>query len=67
MLLSAQVPILSDEIRARYPIPEDAFAIVLGLVRPRSRGFLRMKTAKHDGPLEIQPNFLAELADVEPW
>jgi choline dehydrogenase len=24
-----------------------------------------MKTAKHDGPLEIQPNFLAEQADVD--
>src|SRR5262249_30218930 len=50
---------------ARYPIPEDAFCILLGLVRPRSRGFLRMKTARHDGPLEIQPNFLADPADVE--
>ena len=24
-----------------------------------------MKTARHDGPLEIQPNFLAEQADVD--
>jgi choline dehydrogenase len=24
-----------------------------------------MKTGKHDGPLEIQPNFLAEQADVD--
>jgi choline dehydrogenase len=65
MLLSAQTPFLSDEIRARYPIPEDAFCILLGLVRPRSRGFLRMETARHDGPLEIQPNYLAEQADVD--
>jgi choline dehydrogenase len=65
MLLSAQTPFLSDEIRARYPIPEDAFSILLGLVRPRSRGFVRMKSARHDGPLEIQPNFLAEPADVD--
>jgi choline dehydrogenase len=65
MFLSAQVPFLSAEIRARYPIPEDAFSILLGLVRPRSAGFLRMKTAMHDGPLEIQPNYLAEPADVD--
>src|SRR5262249_858359 len=65
MLLPVQRPILSHEIRARYPIPEDAFSILLGLVRPRSRGFLRMKTSRHDGPLEIQPNFLAEQADVD--
>jgi choline dehydrogenase len=65
MLLSAQTPFLSDEIRARYPIPEDAFSILIGLVRPQSRGFLSMKTSKHDGPLEIQPNFLAERADID--
>jgi choline dehydrogenase len=65
MVLPVQGPFLSDGIRARYPIPEDAFSILLGLVRPRSRGFLRMKTARHDGPLEIQPNFLAEQADVD--
>ena len=64
MILSAQAPFLSDEIRARYSVPEDAFSLLLGLVRPQSRGFLRMKTAKHDGPLEIRPNFLAEPADV---
>jgi choline dehydrogenase len=65
MLVSTQVPVLSDEIRARYPIPDEAFCVVLGLVQPRSRGFVRMKTAKHDGQLEIQPNFLAEQADVD--
>jgi choline dehydrogenase len=65
MLLPLQVPVLSDEIRAGYAIPEDAFSILLGLVRPRSRGFLRLKTAGYDGSLEIQPNFLAEQADVD--
>lgn len=65
MLLPVQVPLVSDEIRAHEPIPPNAFSIVLGLVLPQSRGFLRMKTAKHDGPLEIQPNFLAEQADVD--
>jgi choline dehydrogenase len=65
MILSSQIPFLSDEIRARYPIPDEAFCILLGLVRPQSRGFLRMKTARHDGPLEIQPNLLAERADVD--
>jgi choline dehydrogenase len=65
MFVPVQGPFLSDEIRARYPIPEEAFTILVGLVRPQSRGFLRMRTARHDGPLEIQPNFLAEQADVD--
>src|SRR5262249_52932831 len=35
------------------------------LVRPRSRGYLRLRTADPNSPLEIQPDFLAEPADVE--
>jgi choline dehydrogenase len=33
-------------------------------VRPRSRGYLRLRAARPNGPLEIQPNFLAEQADA---
>jgi choline dehydrogenase len=62
--VSPGVPLVSAEIRAQYPIPPNAFCIVPGLVRPQSRGYLRMKTAEPNGPLEIQPHFLAEQADV---
>ena len=64
MILATQVPLVSDEIAAQYPIPPNSFGIVPALVRPQSRGYLRLKTAGHDGP-EIQPNFLAEQADVD--
>src|SRR5262249_12606023 len=53
------------EIAAQYPIPPNSFGIVPALVRPQSRGDLRLKTAGHDGRLEIRPNFLAEQADVD--
>src|SRR5215469_15654186 len=65
MVLPVQVPMVSDEIAAQYPIPPNSFAIFPCLVRPRSRGYLRLRTADPNGPLEIQPNFLAEPADVE--
>ena len=65
MVMPGQVPLVSDEIAARYPIPSNAFVILPGLVRPQSRGYLRLRTADPNGPLEIQPNFLAEQADVE--
>jgi choline dehydrogenase len=65
MVLPVQVPLVSDDIRARYPIPANAFVIIPALVRPRSRGYLRMRTAEPNGPLEIQPNFLAEQADLD--
>jgi choline dehydrogenase len=65
MVLPVQMPFVSDEIAARYAIPPNAFAIFPCLVRPRSRGYLRLRTTQPAGPLEIQPNFLAEQADVE--
>ena len=65
MVLATQVPLVSDEIAAQYPIPPNSFGIVPALVRPQSRGDLRLNTAGHDGRLEIRPNFLAEQADVD--
>src|SRR5262245_46974687 len=65
MVLPVQMPFVSDEIAARYPIPPNTFSIFPCLVRPRSRGYLRLRTADPDSPLEIQPNFLAESADVD--
>jgi choline dehydrogenase len=65
MVMPGQVPWVSDEIAARYPIPPNAFVIFPCLVRPQSRGYLRLRTAGPNGPLEIQPNFLAEQADAE--
>src|SRR5262249_51355825 len=63
--LPVQVPYTSDEIAARYPLAPNVFCIVPCLLRVQSRGELRLKTAEPDGPLEIQPNFLAEQADVD--
>jgi choline dehydrogenase len=65
MVMPGQVPLVSNEIAARYLIPPNAFVLLPCLVRPRSRGYLRLRTADPNGPLEIQPNFLAEQADVE--
>jgi len=65
MVMPGQVPLVSDEIAARYPIPPNAFVIFPCLVRPRSRGYLRLRTADPNTPPEIQPNFLAEPADVD--
>src|SRR5262249_25593085 len=65
MVIPVQVPLVSEEIAARYPIPPNAFVLLPALVRPRSRGALRLRTAEPNGPPEIQPNFLAEESDVE--
>jgi choline dehydrogenase len=65
MVLPVQVPLVSDEIAARCPIPPNTFVIFPCLVRPQSRGYLRLRTANPNDTLEIQPNFLAEQADAE--
>ncbi|WP_434383146.1 GMC family oxidoreductase [Melittangium boletus] len=65
MFVPVQLPYVSAEIAAQYPVPSHSFCLAPGLVRVQSRGHVRMKTARHDGPLEIQPRLLAEQADVD--
>jgi choline dehydrogenase len=52
-------------IAGDYAFPPDCFAIVPGLMRSKSRGYLRLESAAPGGRIEIQPNFLAEKSDVE--
>src|SRR5215470_213494 len=65
MFLAGGFPFVSNEIAAQYALPPNTFSIVPALVRPRSKGYLRMKTAAPNGPLEIRSNFLSEQADVD--
>jgi len=65
MIICPQIPVITPEIAALYPPAENCFALLPCLVDVKSRGYLKMKSAKHDGPLEIQPNFLADPADLE--
>ena len=65
MLISIQIAYASAELAARSTIRPNAFCIAPGLMRVESRGYLRMRSARFDGRLEIQPNFLTEPADIE--
>lgn len=65
MVLPIQIPFVSPEIAETFAPPPNSFCIIPTLVRPESRGYLRMRTADRYGDVEIQPNFLAERADVE--
>ena len=65
MFLPLQVPYLTGEIAQQYEVPENVFCLVPGLVAPKSRGYLKMLTSRHDGPLEIQPNFISDPSDLE--
>lgn len=48
-----------------YDLSGDLFAIGTGLMRSRSVGHLKVLDGAPDGPLEIQPNFLADPADLQ--
>jgi choline dehydrogenase len=63
MMVAMQVPNLTPELAQEYPPPANGIALLPGLVRPESRGYLRLRAV--DGPLEIQSNFLAEQADLD--
>jgi choline dehydrogenase len=55
------VPFHSPEFTA----PANSYTIAPGIVRPLSRGSIRVREARPNGQLEIDPNYLAEEADVQ--
>jgi choline dehydrogenase len=65
MLVPIQVGIATDEIKEKYPVPPNAFSVFVNLMDVQSKGYLKMKSSAHDGPLVIQPNLIAEPRDLE--
>jgi len=65
MFMPFQVPLLTTEIAQQYPPLANSFSILTALIKPKSRGYVKMKTALHDGPLEIQANYLSHPDDLE--
>ncbi|MGV8936625.1 MAG: GMC family oxidoreductase [Allorhizobium sp.] len=52
-------------LRERYDTSGEVFSLGTGLMHSKSVGHLKMLSADPFGPLEIQPNFLAEPSDLE--
>lgn len=50
-------------IRARYDTSGEVFSLGAGVMHSRSVGHVRLLSAEPGGPLEIQPNYLADPAD----
>ncbi len=53
------------EVARSYPLPANCFAISPGLMRSKSRGYMRLLDAAPGGRIELQPNYLQEPSDVE--
>jgi choline dehydrogenase len=65
MLVPIQVGVATNEIGEKYPVPPNAFSVFVNLIDVKSKGYIKMKTSTHDGPLEIQPNLIKEREDLE--
>lgn len=59
-----EIPFASEVTGKRYAIPPAAWTLAPGLVRPQSRGRVRLKSADPKDGLAIEANFLTEPADL---
>ncbi len=54
--------------RANYPLgfegPSNGYNVMAGIVRPASRGVIKLTSADPSAPLHIDPNYLAQEADM---
>jgi choline dehydrogenase len=60
----AEVPKSSAENIARYGLPEFGWTLFAGVVRPKSRGHLALRSANPLDPIDIHANMLAHPDDV---
>lgn len=60
-----EIPFASEVTGKRYSPPASAWTLAPGLVRPQSRGRVRLKSADPRDGLAIEANFLAEPADMK--
>lgn len=61
----AEVPKSSAENIARFGLPEFGWTLFAGVVRPKSRGHLALRSADPVDPIDIHANMLAHPDDVK--
>jgi choline dehydrogenase-like flavoprotein len=60
----AEFPTASPENAARFGVPETGWTLVTGIVRPQSRGSVRLTGPNPTDPVRIDPNMLSDPADM---
>jgi choline dehydrogenase len=60
-----EFPLLNAQTAARFGAPQHGFTMSLGVVRPQSRGRVRLTGADPQDPVTIDANLLADPADVK--
>jgi choline dehydrogenase len=60
-----EVPICSAETAARFNPPAASWTLFGGVVRPKSRGRIRLTGPNHDDPVQIEANTLSHPDDLK--
>jgi choline dehydrogenase len=61
----AEVPFCTAEAAAKFNPPADGWTLFGGVVRPKSRGQIRLRGPDPRDPVQIVPNFLSDPDDVK--
>lgn len=59
-----EVPYTSEKTSASFNIPQAAWSIAPGLVRPASRGYIELRSSNPQDPMNVHANLLSEPADM---
>lgn len=60
-----EIPVASAENAAQFGLPESGWQLFAGVVRPKSRGHLRLMGPNPLDPVEIEANFLSHPDDLK--
>jgi choline dehydrogenase len=61
----AEIPLCSAETAAKFNPPMASWTLLGGLVRPKSRGHIRLTGASFDDPVQIEANMLSHPDDLK--
>ena len=63
--IQAEIPFAGAEMLARYNVPEGSWSMFAGIVRPKSRGRIRLTGPDPCDPLQIEPDHLFHPDDLK--
>jgi len=64
-ICQAEIPLCSAETAARFNPPMASWTLLGGLVRPKSRGHIRLTGANFSDPVQIEANMLSHPDDLK--
>jgi choline dehydrogenase len=63
--IQAEIPFASTEMLARYDVPAGSWSMFAGIVRPKSRGRIRLTGPNPMDPVQIETNMMSHPDDLK--